>query len=281
MARDHALAELATRGEGVLRFYAWDRPTISFGRNEPARRLYDPAAVACSGYGLVRRPTGGGTVLHDAELTYAVVIPDRSLGGARRAYSLIGASLAEGLIEMGVPAEAITDAPPATPRSAGPCFADSAPGEVVSGGRKLVGSAQARIGGALLQHGSILLDGDQDALSLLARETGNGQMRPKEGGVGRRGFGHQSRVGERPGRAEARPDQAEARPSRTVATRHATIRGLIGDRTPDEVRAALTRAFQERLGGRWERGTYTAAELERARVLARERYRSPDWCWRR
>ena len=157
MAVDHALAACARGGEGVLRLYRWSRPTLSLGRNEPAG-AYPLDAVRARGADVVRRPTGGRAVLHDAELTYAVVAP---VGwGARAAYRAINLALAGALRALGAPVALSGEARPLAP-DAGPCFGAPAPGEVVAAGRKLVGSAQARIGGALLQHGSILLAGSQ------------------------------------------------------------------------------------------------------------------------
>jgi len=167
MALDHALAECLGAGEGVVRFYRWTPPTVSFGRNEPSRGLYDRGLAEREGIGFVRRPTGGRAVLHADEVTYAVVAPLRALGGMRDAYNLINHGLVEGLGRLGVPARVARDGSVLTP-DAGPCFQVPAPGEVTVGGRKLVGSAQVRLGRALLQHGSVILRGDQGAVSRLA-----------------------------------------------------------------------------------------------------------------
>jgi lipoate-protein ligase A len=174
MALDHALAETLRAGTGVVRFYAWDPFTISFGRNEPARGLYDLAAAGREGLAFVRRPTGGRAVLHAHEVTYCVVAPVRGLGRVRTAYRRINEGLVEGLRVLGVPAEVSTGGVALAP-DAGPCFQLPAPGEVVLEARKLVGSAQARMGQALLQHGSVMLRGDQ---SPLARLTGRGSEDP-------------------------------------------------------------------------------------------------------
>lgn len=163
MALDHALARCLTAGEGVLRFYAWSPHTISFGRNEPAKGLYDPAVAARLGLGLVRRPTGGRAVLHAREVTYCAVLPVRALGGLRSAYLRVNEGLVDGLRALGAPAR-IAEAGAVVAPDAGPCFQVPAPGEVVLGGRKLVGSAQVRVGQAILQHGSVILDGDQSPL---------------------------------------------------------------------------------------------------------------------
>ena len=166
MALDHALAISPRPGEGIVRLYSWSPTTVSFGRNEPTKARYDQAAAAERGIEFVRRPTGGRAVLHDAELTYAVITPARAFGGPKAAYLKINQGLARGLSRLGADAVVTEGGAVLTPE-AGACFQVPAPGEVVAGGRKLVGSAQVRVGGVLLQHGSIILDGDQSLLSEL------------------------------------------------------------------------------------------------------------------
>jgi len=189
MARDVALARTVSEaveglasdggvGEGAggerslpafLRFYAWTRPTLSFGRNEPARGRFDAETLEGAGVDVVRRPTGGRAVLHDREVTYSIAVPATALGGPRQTYRLVNAALAEALEALGAEVGLAPDGDALTP-DAGPCFDRPAGGEVVARSRKLVGSAQARSGRALLQHGSILLHDDQARIPELARE---------------------------------------------------------------------------------------------------------------
>jgi lipoate-protein ligase A len=179
MALDHALADCLGRGEGVVRLYGWARPTVSFGRNEAAAGLYPASEVSVAGLACVRRPTGGRAVLHHRELTYSVVAPRDAWGGLKAAYAAINRVLAQALRVIGASVQVVGAAPQeeSTPDvpvgvmekpKAGPCFRSPVVGEVVARGRKLVGSAQARLGGALLQHGSILLEDDQVTLERLA-----------------------------------------------------------------------------------------------------------------
>jgi len=123
------------------------------------------------GMEFVRRPTGGRAVLHDAEMTYSMVFTDRQLGGARKAYHAINRGLARGLRSLGAQVDVAAGAvAQILSPDAGPCFRKPAPGELVAGGRKVVGSAQARLGGVILQHGSILISGSQEPLVLLGEE---------------------------------------------------------------------------------------------------------------
>lgn len=178
MARDHALALCLPAGCAVLRLYRWERPTLSLGRNEPARGRYARERVAQLGLDVVRRPTGGRAVLHWRELTYAVAAPARALGGPRSAYRLVHEMLAKSLASLGLPAEIAPDPDLAAPLHAGPCFRAPAGGEIVALGRKLVGSAQLRVGEVLLQHGSILVGDDQGVLGELGGGRPDGTDRP-------------------------------------------------------------------------------------------------------
>src|SRR5688500_8057100 len=161
MAIDHALFESVQNGAPpTLRFYRWDPPCLSLGRNQPARVAM--SELRQRGLDLVRRPTGGLAVLHDRELTYSVCVRVDQLGSPRAAYAVINRALLGGLVRFGVPAESAGENTSAAAfRRAGSCFAGTAPGEVGVRGRKLIGSAQRCERRTILQHGSILLGGDQ------------------------------------------------------------------------------------------------------------------------
>lgn len=166
MALDDALAREVAEGRAVLRLYGWSRPTVSFGRNEPACAEYSRVRLEEMAFGCVRRPTGGRAVLHAEEVTYSVIMPIRAVGGVRAAYHRINVALASALAAMGASVE-MSQNDRSAPLEAGPCFGIPARGEVVAAGRKIVGSAQARVGSALLQHGSVLVSGGQDRLEEL------------------------------------------------------------------------------------------------------------------
>jgi lipoyl(octanoyl) transferase len=162
MAIDQMLFEAAQAdGAPALRFYRWSPACLSLGRNQSAP--FDRERVRRAGFDLVRRPTGGLAVLHDRELTYSVVLPVGLLGTPRTTYEIVNRSLISGLSLLGVLAaeSALTDSNSRLFPAGGSCFAGSAPGEVIVRGQKLVGSAQRCERRTILQHGSILLDGDQ------------------------------------------------------------------------------------------------------------------------
>jgi lipoate-protein ligase A len=168
MAVDDALLDRArASGECVLRLYEWARPTLSFGRNQPARGQYDLARARELGVDFVRRPTGGRAVLHHRELTYSVTAPAALLGSLRESYARVNRLLIAALRRLGVGASVAPHLARAPAPGIAPCFDQPAAGELVLGDRKLVGSAQWRDGEAFLQHGSILVDDDQALASEL------------------------------------------------------------------------------------------------------------------
>ena len=170
MALDEALMARAARtGDAVFRVYGWSSPTLSLGRNQRARDCYDTAAANDMGIEFVRRPTGGRALLHHREVTYSATLPVQSADEARSAYDFINNVLLAGLGRLGVSAGRPATST-ALPPGLRPCFDVPAEHEIAVDGRKLVGSAQWRRGGALLQHGSILVHDDQALISRLVIE---------------------------------------------------------------------------------------------------------------
>lgn len=173
MARDTALMERAREtGENVFSVYSWQAPTLSLGRNQRARDRYNVREMDRRGIDVVRRPTGGRALLHWREVTYSVAGSLGGDGSLAESYERINRILLEGLRRIGVDAgEAPGGAPAPLPGDL-PCFATPARGELVSSGSKLVGSAQVRRKGAMLQHGSILIHDDQAVISSLLLDPG-------------------------------------------------------------------------------------------------------------
>lgn len=146
----------------VLRFYRWKPAAVSCGFGQVVEQEVDLAKCQQAGIDVVLRPTGGRAVLHWDELTYSVVWPlnEPGLNGTiSETYQRISSSLARGLKIFGLTTEIEkTQSMSERPRTAGlPCFSSTARWELKYRGRKLVGSAQRRIGQAVLQHGSLLL----------------------------------------------------------------------------------------------------------------------------
>ena len=169
MALDEALMARAGRtGEAAFRVYSWSGPTLSLGRNQRARGDYDLDAARGMGVAFVRRPTGGRALLHHHEITYSVTLPATSVDDADAAYTFINDVLLGALEDLGVPARRATETV-SIPPGLRPCFDAPSEHEIVVGDRKLVGSAQWRRGGALLQHGSMLVRDDQGIIARLMK----------------------------------------------------------------------------------------------------------------
>ena len=169
MALDEGLLARARRtGESVFRVYTWSEPTLSLGRHQRATGVYDPARARDLGVGIVRRITGGRALLHHREVTYSVTAPAFDGGSMRASYAAINELLLHALQALGVPATLAGPQGRTPPPASAPCFERPAAGEILLGGRKLVGSAQVREDGALLQHGSILVHDDQALIAQLA-----------------------------------------------------------------------------------------------------------------
>jgi len=171
MAIDCALLDLVRAGEGaVLRVYRWEPWCLSFGRHEPVLRRYGRERILALGVDVVRRPTGGRAVWHARELTYAIAQPAAS-APLRESYRAIHGMMADAVRRLGAPALLAADPPRLPGIGAGACFAMPVGGEVIIAGRKVVGSAQLREEGALLQHGSMLLGDDQRLVRELAGDA--------------------------------------------------------------------------------------------------------------
>ena len=164
MAVDEAVLRAVAKGDAppTLRLYAWDPPCLSLGRGQPVDDV-DRNGVEAAGYGLVRRPTGGRAILHIDELTYSVIVPQddpRVLGSVVESYRRLSQALVRALELLGVP-DVEADQRAAGAGEEGPvCFETPSDYEITAGGKKLVGSAQMRAEGVVLQHGTVPLHGD-------------------------------------------------------------------------------------------------------------------------
>ena len=162
MALDEVLLENAARGQPSLRFYQWAVPSVSLGYFQP-----HSVAARFSGLPVIRRPTGGDLLVHHHELTYALVLPDPLLPSkveelACKVHRIIGEYLnRKGVSTICQPSQGKLRAD-AAPQGI-LCFLHPAAGDVMAEGFKVVGSAQRRRSGGLLQHGSILLKASEHA----------------------------------------------------------------------------------------------------------------------
>lgn len=155
MAADEVMLESAKDGVASIRVYTWEPPTVSLGYfQRQEERLRDPRLAR---YPWVRRPTGGGAIIHDGDLTYALALPASWLGGLAPAcwHDRIHHVLAEILRRKEIPAT-VAQGPRPRPEELGYlCFAVPQPGDVLLDGVKIIGGAQRLRHGALMQHGSM------------------------------------------------------------------------------------------------------------------------------
>lgn len=177
MAADELLAgESLRRGKLMVRLYGWETTTISLGgfqKHEDAL-----AAAEIEGLPLVRRPSGGGAIVHGSDLTYAAAVPKTHPWGSspQALYDAFHEAIVQTLAAYGVDAALWRPSQPASVDADESffCFDRRASGDVIfrpepaapgghaGRGHKIMGSAQRRLEGAVLQHGSLLLRRNAD-----------------------------------------------------------------------------------------------------------------------
>jgi lipoate-protein ligase A len=164
MAADEVLLEAALAGVASLRFYGWSEAAVSLGYFQPERVRREDVRLA--GLPFVRRPSGGGTLVHHHEITYAFALPPGPAwqGGGSWLGRMHGI-IARALADLGVTA-APHPAGPEAPYAGFLCFQHFTPGDLLIAQSKVVGSAQRRVRKALMQHGSILLAASPNAPGL-------------------------------------------------------------------------------------------------------------------
>ncbi len=250
MAVDEAILEGVGAGRSLpcLRLYAWEPACLSIGYAQPAADI-DLDRLSGLGWDWVRRPTGGRAILHTDELTYSVIAPQgepRVLGSVLESYQRLSAALLAALSALNIPAEvhplsSIGNAPEKVPV----CFEAPSNYEIVSGGKKLVGSAQARRKEGVLQHGTLPLYGDLKRITQVLRF----------------------------------PDDEKRQAAGLRLQAHATtVESVLGCRIDwQTVAESFIHGFQSTLNLDFVRDELTDAERERARQLVAEKYSHPAW----
>jgi len=258
MALDEAilLAVAEGRAPPTIRFYTWHPPCLSVGYAQPLERNFDLKACRAAGYDVVRRPTGGRAILHIDELTYSVALPQddpRVAGGVVPSYQRLSEGLLAGLLQLGV--EAVQARPMRPSRGSesiartAACFDLPSHFEITVGGKKLVGSAQVRRRGVVLQQGALPLWGDITRIVRLLRS-------PSEE--------HRVRLASR------------------LMESATTLAQAAGRIIPfDEVAKALAFGFAEALNLELIDGELTDWERERAEQLRREKYGTEEYTFQR
>lgn len=165
MAIDEALAVLCR--EPILRIYQWKPAAISVGYNQNMTEEISMEYCKKSNIDIVRRISGGKAVFHDDELTYSFILPENTNilpQDVVESYKIIANALVISLKKIGINASIKeTNEKIKTPI----CFNSSSWYELAANSKKISGSAQRRLEGKILQHGSILIGFDYDKNSLL------------------------------------------------------------------------------------------------------------------
>lgn len=251
MAIDEAILEAHAAGQvpPTLRFYGWNPPAVSIGYFQRLQGEVDLDTCRRLGIEAVRRPTGGRAVLHEDELTYSVVISQDLLpGDVIHTYRVLCQGLLDGIRRLDVPVDMAMPHAGRPARleaeSSAACFNSPSWYELEVDGRKVVGSAQVRTGGVILQHGSILLSLDADRLFSVLRL----------------------------------PDDRREAAKRVFLRKATSLGDALGQPvTWEAARDAVTAGFAAGLGISLTPGDLTPGERARAEELARIKYGSESW----
>ena len=253
MALDETLWHSVRTGQSppVLRLYRWQPAAVSLGYGQKGADIVNLQACSSLGFDVVRRITGGRAVLHDNEVTYAVVSQEHTelfSGGVLACYKTIAEILKQTLESFGLPVELAPGQPRAIKGkhpSESACFTAVSHYELICQGCKIAGSSQKRGNGTFLQHGSIPLDLDLDILH---------RVLTPEHRVGK--FSGIDVYGRRVG----------------WVNRWASERITI-----DRAEESLINAFGKSLNIEFISDSFTPSEWQRARELAAEKYDNPAW----
>jgi lipoate-protein ligase A len=249
MAVDEAILEHVGRSEALptLRLYAWEPACLSLGHAQP----YADVDIAClreRGWEIVRRPTGGRAILHTDELTYSVIAASDEpavAGTLLESYNRLAAGLLHAVRALGIPADMKTGPRAAADTSNPVCFEAPSAYEITVGGRKLIGSAQARRREGVLQHGSLPLVGD------LTRITEALVFGP-----------------------DGRRQEAAAR----LLARATTVESVLGHPVDwNEAAGAVRSGFESQLDLHFTAQPLSEAESRRADELVGDKYAHPSW----
>ena len=250
MALDEAILESVSAGESLptLRLYAWDPACLSLGYAQGSEPV-DLERLQELGWDLVRRPTGGKAILHADELTYSVVgqVQDPIFsGGVLASYRRLSAGLLRALQNLGLGSELRINSARLPGNGASPvCFEVPSPYEITWTGKKLLGSAQVRRARAVLQHGTLALEGDIARILWVLRVKDRGQA------------------------------------GRSLHRAAATVEQALGRRISwDQAAAAVASGFQEALELELVEERPSPVELARSRKLQDERYGRFEWTHR-
>ena len=230
----------------TLRFYDWLQPSFSFGYFQQISEEVDVTACDTHGIELVRRMTGGGTVVHGWDVTYTIIVP-HGCGGLSKdisaAYCTISDCLINGLQRLGIDVAHQTEKPIAgdVPNI---CLTNPAQYDTLLNGKKIAGVSQRRNQSGVMYQGYIALDlPTSDVLDLASRQVSFDQV-------------------------------ASAKSTAINQYRSAPI-------YRKQLEDAVAVGFQETLGVKFVETEPSPEEIETAESLAQTKYGSAEWNFRR
>ena len=234
MAIDEAL--LASRLP-VLRFYSWNPAALSIGYFQSIRD-FNLDNLKKHNIDLVRRLTGGDAVLHDKELTYSFIIGESLMPeSVTDSYKIISKGILLALKSLGIKAEMNEEVD--KNKKTAICFNNPSWYELTVNNKKIVGSAQKRVDGKLLQHGAILLDiGIEKLASLFKTKTDINKLKNK------------------------------------ITSINQESKNKI---TYDQLAEAMEEGFKKNLKAKLIKGTLADQEIKAAKKLAKEKYSTKEW----
>lgn len=236
MAIDEAL--LGSK-KPVLRFYGWKPAGLSIGYFQ-STQVINVEECRKREVDIVRRLTGGNAVLHDKELTYSVIIDEKEMpSSVVESYKAISKGLLQGLRNLGLKAAMNEDVK--KEEKSAVCFNDPSWYEIVVNGKKIVGSAQKRIDGKILQHGAVLIEADVEKYCSLFNNCSEELINK-------------------------------------VKQRMTSINDELGmKKSYGEVKGAMIKGFEKELKIEFEESGLTSEEKNKAEKLEKTKYSAKEW----
>jgi len=252
MAVDEAILEAVAGGDSppTLRFYGWQPACLSLGLGQSWQAVNQEACREL-GWDYVRRATGGRAIMHVDELTYSVCAPQDEphvVGSIIESYRRLSRALLAGLQHMGLTPAQAEPAYAKLGEEGAACFDAPSNYEVTVDGRKLIGSAQVRKRGVVLQHGTLPLYGDITRISLALNQD----------------------------------EAARWAMQQQLRQRAITLADCLPEPVSyDQAVAFMITGFQDALGLTLAPGQLTPKEQQRVVELRAEKYAHPSWTERR
>ena len=252
MAIDEAmLLNQESHPQPTLRFYDWSQPTFSFGYFQRITDEVDVDACTSRGIELVRRMTGGGTVIHGWDVTYAIIVPHGSgvlPGSISASYGVISKCLINGFQGIGVDAKSQIKKPTQNNRHdelssdvlPNICLTNLARYDIMLDGKKIAGVSQRRKQIGVMHQGYIALDmPPPDILEIVSKHSNFDQL---------------------------------------VGGKSTAIN--IGECTPihrGQIESAVAAGLEKILGIQLVAGVLSVEEMESANRLAQTKYTAAEW----